>query len=74
MKVKRRIAVVAVSAIVMGLTQLGTMAAQANTPVTGAAFTTVTRTTNVDGDGTGHCKNGNRTSTATSTTASSTSG
>ena len=55
MKVKRRIAVVAVSAIVMGLTQLGTMAAQANTPVNGAAFTT----TNTNVDGTGHCKNGN---------------
>ncbi len=55
MNVKRRIALVAVSAIVMGLTQLGTMAAQANTPVTGAAFTT----TNTNIDGTGHCKNGN---------------
>jgi hypothetical protein len=55
MKVKRRIAVVAVSAIVMGLTQLGTIAAQANTPVNGAAFTT----TNTNIDGTGHCKNGN---------------
>jgi hypothetical protein len=55
MNVKRRIAIVSVSAVVMGLTQLGTMAAQANTPVTGAAFTT----TNTDIDGTGHCKNGN---------------
>ena len=33
--------------------------ASANQPVTGAAFTTVNEADPPDGDGTGHCKNGN---------------
>jgi hypothetical protein len=59
MEIRKRIAVVAASALIMGLTQLGTMAAHANTPVNGAAFTTVNENALPDGDGTGHCKNGN---------------
>jgi hypothetical protein len=55
MNFRKRIAVIAASALVMGLIPLGTLAAHANTPVTGAGFTSV----NEGVDGTGHCQNGN---------------
>jgi hypothetical protein len=48
-------ALLALSAMVVALTI--TVGASANTPVSGAAFTTVNETA----DGTGHCKNGNPT-------------
>ena len=43
--------------VMMGMVFLTTAAA--NNPVTGAAFTTVNENDPPDGDGTGHCKNGN---------------
>jgi hypothetical protein len=55
MSFKKRVAAFAATGLVLGLAQFVPGVANANTPVTGAAFTSV----NEGVDGTGHCQNGN---------------